>query len=167
MATRSSLLFGAASSSSGLESNHGLEAIVDPPLETSEGTDHDDSGHETSPETLESYFGVDGSDFAAQGARDVSLGNQLGEDGVCGVGNYGAEDTSEVTRGEGDSQLGGFAIVLFSLGEDVVIEELDEPFEGDELHNCVGNLSTPQRTDSGVESFVTYIIYCLPSVALK
>ena len=54
MDTRSSLLF--ASSSGGCESDHGLEAIVDPPLKTSEGTNHDDSGHETSPETLESDF---------------------------------------------------------------------------------------------------------------
>ncbi len=43
MDTRSSLLF--ASSSGGLESDHGFEGIVDPPLETSESTDHDDSGH--------------------------------------------------------------------------------------------------------------------------
>ena len=96
MDTRSSLLF-AASSSGGLESDHSLEAIVDPPLKTSEGTDHDDSGHETSPETLESDFGVDGANFVSQRARNVSLGNQLGKDGICGVRDDGTEDTSEVT----------------------------------------------------------------------
>ena len=96
MDTRSSLLF-AASSSGGLESDHGLEAIVDPPLKTSECTDHEDSGCETSPETLESDFGVDGANFVSQRARNVSLGNQLGKDGICGVRDDGAEDTSEVT----------------------------------------------------------------------
>lgn len=48
--------------------------------------------------------------------------------------------------------MGGLSVVLLSLGEDVVIEELDEPFEGDELDNGVGNLTTPQRTNTLVES---------------
>jgi hypothetical protein len=44
-------------------------------LKTSEGSDHDDSGKETSPQALESDLGVDCSDLASQRARDVSLGN--------------------------------------------------------------------------------------------
>ncbi len=95
MDTRSSLLF--ASSSGGLESDHGLEAIVNPPLKTSEGTDHDDSGHETSPETLESDFGVNSSNLLSQRARNVSFRDQLGKNGICGVGNDGAENTSKIT----------------------------------------------------------------------
>ena len=55
----------------------------------------------------------------------------------------GAENTSKITWGEGDAELGGFAVVFFSFSEDVVIEELDEPFESNELDNGVRDLSSP------------------------
>lgn len=54
-----------------------------------------------------------------------------------------AEDTSEVTWSKGDAELGGFVVIFFSFGEDVIIEELDEPFEGNEFNDGVGNLTTP------------------------
>ena len=60
------------------------------------------------------------------------------------VRNYGAEDTSKVTRCESDAQLGGFTVIFFAFCEDVIIEELHEPFEGHKLDNGVGNLSSPQ-----------------------
>lgn len=138
-----SLLLGAAASSGGLEADCGLEGIVDPPLETSEGTDHDNSGHEACPKSLEADLRVDLSDLVAERALGLALGDQFGEDGVSGVGHDGAEDTGEVARGKGDAELGGLAVVLFSLGEDVVVEELHEPLEGNELDDGVGHLSSP------------------------
>lgn len=39
-----------------------LEGVVDEPLESGEGTDHEDTGTETGPETTETDLGVDRSD---------------------------------------------------------------------------------------------------------
>lgn len=137
------LLGGGAASSSGCQTDCGLEGVVDIPLETSEGTDHDDPGHETSPEALETNLTVDLAHLLSESAGRVTLGDQLGEDGIGGVGHHCAEDTGKVAGSEGNAQLSGLAVVLLALGEDVIIEISDEPFEGDELHNCVGDLSAP------------------------
>jgi len=148
-----SLFLGAAAASSGgREADCGLEGIVDPPLEASEGTDHDNSGHEASPKSLEADLRVDLSDLVAERALGLALGDELGEDGVGGVGDDGAEDACEVAGGEGDAELRGLAVVLFSLGEDVVVEKLHEPLEGHELDDRVGHLSSPERTNARVES---------------
>jgi len=149
-----SLFLRSAAASSGLEAHCALERIVDPPLQACKGTDHHDSGHQACPKSLETDFRVDLTDLLAQRARNISLGHQFGEDGVGGVRHDGAEDTGEVARSEGDSQLGGLAVVLLSLGEDVVVEELHEPLESHKLDDGVGHLSSPKRTNAGVESFV-------------
>ena len=60
--------------------------------------------------------------------------------------NNSAEDTSKVTRGEGDTQLGSLIVVFFAFGEDVVVEELHEPLESNEFDDGVGNLSGPERS---------------------
>lgn len=61
MKFRSVLLSGGSrgSTTGSLEADGSLEAIVEPPLETGEGTNHDDSCAKTSPETLEANFLVD------------------------------------------------------------------------------------------------------------
>ena len=56
---------GESLSAGGLEASCDLEGVVDPPLETSEGTDHDDSGTNTVPESLETDFLVDSGDLLA------------------------------------------------------------------------------------------------------
>ena len=67
----------------------------------------------------------------------------------------GTENTGQVATCEGDSKLCSFAIVLFSLGENVVVEELHESFKGHKLDDCVGYLSGPQRHESLVHSAYT------------
>ena len=76
---------------SGLKADHGLEGIVDPPLKTGEGTDHDDTSAKTAPDTDRAHILQDLEDAA------TSALVQLGHNGVSGVGHDGAEDTSEVT----------------------------------------------------------------------
>jgi hypothetical protein len=71
------LLLGGAASSGGLQADCSLEGIVDPPLETSEGTDHDDPGHETSPEALEADLAIDLAYLLSETAGRVTLGDQL------------------------------------------------------------------------------------------
>lgn len=147
-----SVLLGAASTSGSLEAYCGLESIVDPPLEASKGTDHQNSGKKTSPQALESDLSIDSADLLSSGAFLFALGIKLGDDGVSGVRHDSAENTSKISWGECDAQLSCFVVVFLALGEDIVIEELHEPFEGNELDNGVRNLSAPQRTDSLVKT---------------
>lgn len=88
------MLFAAASG--GGEADGGLEGVVDPPLQASEGSDHDDPGHESCPESAEADLFVDLSDLVTERALGFALSDQFGEDGIGGVGDDGAEDTGEV-----------------------------------------------------------------------
>jgi hypothetical protein len=134
------------STTRGLETNGGLEAVVDPPLETGECAYHDDTHAETLPEAHEADLLDD--------SADASLGGlvELGHEGVCGVRDDGAENTGDVTGGEGDSELSGLAVGVLGVGEHVGVEGLDGALEGGELHHGVGNLTTPERTDTLVEA---------------
>ena len=76
------------------------------------------------------------------------------------------EDTSEITWSEGNAQLGGFIVVLFSFSEDVIVEELHESFKSDEFYDSVRHLTSPQRTKTLVHSADTYIAIIIPSSAL-
>ena len=80
----------------GLEADCYLEGVVDPPLETSEGTNHDNSCADTVPEALETDVLVDLGDLLAdRSARGLLV--QDGNHSVSGVGHNSAEDTSKVT----------------------------------------------------------------------
>jgi hypothetical protein len=116
-------------------------------LEAGQSTDHDN----TSTETLggkgnETGLGGDG----AEGLALVLGLAQQGDQRVSGVGNDGANDTREVTRTEGDSELSGLAVGFFRGGEDVSVEELDDLLEEVELGHSVWDLSRPER-DEGTE----------------
>lgn len=149
------MLFSRGSGGSGttgsLEADGSLEGIIEPPLETSEGTNHDDSGAEASPESLEADFRVDLADVLRHGSLSLD-GVELGDHGISGVRNDGAEDTSQVTRQEGDSELLSLGVFSSGLGEDVGVEGFDDLFESDELHNGVGDLSSPKGSQTLVKS---------------
>lgn len=149
------MLFSRGSGGSGttgsLEADGSLEGIIEPPLETSEGTDHDNSGAEASPESLEANFRVDLANILRH--RSLSLdGVKLGHHGISGVRNDSAENTSQVTRQEGDSELLSLGVFSSGLGEDVSIERFNDLFESDELHDGVGDLSSPKGSQTLVES---------------
>ena len=131
-------------STGGGETASDLEGIVDDPLEASKGTNHEDSGTKTLPESVETNVGVDLSDGSTLLVHD-------GDHGVSWMRNNGAEDTGNVTRHEGDHELGGLAVLALWLGEDVAIEVLDDLLEGDELDNGVWDLSSPEWLDTLVE----------------
>lgn len=77
-----------------------LEGVVDEPLEGGEGTDHNNTGSKSSPESSESNLAVDGAD-SGLGLAGLEGSVELGNHGVGGVGDNGAEDTSNVTREDG------------------------------------------------------------------
>lgn len=146
-----------ASSTCGLQTNHGLEWVVDPPLQTCEGTDHDDSRDETRPESGKSDLAVDFADLLADGSSLLSLTIQLADHGIGWVRDDGAEDTGEVSGHESNTELSALGVIFLSLGEVISIEVSNEPFESDELDNCVGNLAAPKWTNTLVESVGSWI----------
>lgn len=138
------MLLGRGSSSittRGLETDGSLEGIVDPPLETSEGTNHKNSGKETSPETRETDLRVDVANTLTLVFRSVHLGNH----GISRVRDEGAEDTSQVTRHEGNGQLLSLRVFTSGSSEELGVEKFDDLFEGDELNDGIGDLSGPKR----------------------
>jgi len=124
---------------------HGrLECVIDPPLEASQSTNHQDTG----TETLGSQ--VDGTGLAGNLANRLALVLSLaheGDDRVGRVGDDGADNTGEVTRGEGDTELGALAVGLLGFSEDVGVEQLDDLLEEEELGHGVGDLTRPEGNE--------------------
>ena len=125
-----------------LETNCSLEGIVEPPLETSEGTNHDDSCAESSPESFESDFFVNLADIISKGALSLD-GVEFRDHGVGRVRDDSAEDTSAVSGHECDGELLTLRVFTSGLGEDLCVEELNDLLECNELHNGVRDLSHP------------------------
>ena len=122
----------------GSTQTHGrLERVVNPPLEPSQGTDHDDTGTKTlGGEGSETSLGGDGTNGFALVFRFAQQGDQR----VGRVGDDGANDTGEVTRSEGDSELSGLAVGVLRSGEDMGVEERNDLLEEVELGHGVWNL---------------------------
>jgi len=125
-----------------LETNCSLEGIIEPPLETSECTNHDDSCDESSPESLESDFGVDLADVFTESSLSLD-GVELGDHGISRVRDDSAEDTGAVSRHECDGELLTLGVFASRLSEDLGVEELNDLLECNELHNSVRDLSHP------------------------
>ena len=143
----------------GLEADGHLEGVVDPPLETGQGTDHEDSGAEAAPQSLEADLAVDFADGAALLVHD-------GDHGVSGVRDDGAEDTREVAGHESDHQLGALAVRLFGCGEHVGVEGLHGVLERTEFDHRVGDLTGPERVETLVEAGPAFGLHDLgPSLA--
>jgi len=147
---------GSNGTTSGLETNHGLEGIVDPPLETSQSTDHDDSGTHTSPETIETDITVDFLDVIHSATTSLDR-VELRDHSISGLGDQSAEDTGNITRSESDGELSGLGVFILGSGEDSSVEHLDSLFEGDELHDSVGDLSGPEGSKTLVETVNTFV----------
>ena len=126
-----------------LISAESLPSIVDPPLQTGESTDHQNTSGKTVPASLPAE------ELHSLHHRDLlSRVVHLGDARVEGVGDQSTEDTSNVTGGEGDGQLSGLAVRLTRLGEAVLVEQTDDVLEGGELDHGVGDLTAPERNHS-------------------
>ena len=88
-------------STDGSESASNLEGILDDPLEASKGTNHEDSGTETLPESTESDLFKDLLDLGHSGTTSSSLVED-GDHDVSWMENNGAENIRNVTRHESD-----------------------------------------------------------------
>ena len=132
-------------STGGGESAPNLEGIVDNPLHASKGTNHENSGSETLPESVETNILVDLTSTLSGLVHDR-------DHGVSWMRDDGAENTGNITRHEGDHKLGSLAVFALWLGEDVGIEFSDDLLESDELDDGIWNLSHPKWLDTLVET---------------
>jgi hypothetical protein len=67
------VFLGNGGTSGGSESHGGFESIIDPPLETSEGTNHEDSGTESSPESSHSDLSINLFDVLSEGGVRLDI----------------------------------------------------------------------------------------------
>ena len=122
-----------------------LPVAVDVPLQTSQGTDHDDTGDETLGEE------VHGAHFGGHlSPALVLVGNVTlhGHEVVHGLRGDGAEHTSEVTATEGDGELLTLTVVFLGLAlglEQVGVDGVLNLVETNELDHGVRHLATPER----------------------
>ena len=118
---------------------HGrLERVVDPPLESSKRTNHNHTRAETTRRKFRKPdFRRNLSDRLAAVCRLAHLRDER----VCRVRDDGADDTGEVTGGEGDTELSTLAVGVFGGGEDVAVEKGDDVLEEEELGHGVGDLN--------------------------
>lgn len=103
----------------------------------SKHTDHEN----TSPESFRGQGG--NTNLRSDSANGLALVLSFAEKRDKGVGwvrNDGADNTSEVTRRECDTELCALAVCVLGLSEDVGVEELDDLFEAEELGHCVRDL---------------------------
>lgn len=74
------------------------------------------------------------------------------------MGDDGAEDTGEVSGGEGDSELGGFGVFRFGFGvKNSDVHLFNNGFEGDEFNDSVGDLSGPKGGEGFKHSLGSFI----------
>lgn len=117
--------------------HRGLEAIIYPPLETGEGTNHQN----TSTQSFRRE--ADHTNLRSDLANRLALVGSLAElrnERISRVRDNGTDDTSKVARRECDSELGALAVGFLGLSEDVGVEKLDDLFEKEEFGHRVGDL---------------------------
>jgi len=144
-------------STSGSETTSNLEGIVDNPLEAGKGTNHENSGSKTLPESIESDLGVDLLNLSS--GRCTSLVLFLVEDGDHGISwvrDESAENTSNISGHESDHELGSLGVFTLWLGEDFAVECGNDLLESDELNNSVWDLSSPEWLETLVETIHTF-----------
>jgi len=95
-----------------------LHPVIDEPLESSEGSDHDYTGTQTSPHTFESESLGGVSDAGSLGLVHVA------HDGVSGVRDHGTEHTGDVSGGECDHELLRLGALGSGFGDQVRVDGL-------------------------------------------
>lgn len=141
--TKNSLFF--LESSWSLKTNSSLETVINPPLQSSQSTNHENSGCESIPESFKSNLSINFSNILHCGSFIFNR-VQFGNHSISRVRNNGTNNTSQITRSKSHRQLSGFAVFVFRFGsENVSIESLHNFLEEDKFGNGVRDLSGPER----------------------
>lgn len=129
-----------------LQPNSSLESIINPPLKTSQSTNHDNSGSQSSPKSIKSNVFVNGFHIIHSGSFSFHV-VQFRDHGVSWMRNDGTDDTGEVSWSESDTKLSEFRVFIFGFsGKNVIVKHFNCFLEKDEFDDGVGNLSGPKRS---------------------
>eukprot|EP00049_Salpingoeca_infusionum_P017080 m.351702 g.351702 ORF g.351702 m.351702 type:complete len:333 (-) comp16321_c0_seq1:96-1094(-) len=144
------------STTSGTKTEGSLEGIVDPPLKTSEGTNHEDTWANTlDGKVTVTKLGGDGTNALA-----LVLGlTKEGDESISWVGDNGANNTSNVTGHEGNLELGALAVGLTWLSVDAGVELFNNLLEEEELGHGVWDLTGPEW-DEGTKWKASFSFVC-------
>lgn len=130
------------------------ETYINHPLQTGQCTNHHDTHGETVPKSTKPNFLVDAAHDSSKCFAGLSIGIELADHDIGGVGDNGAENTSEITTCEGNTGLGSLAVVAL-LSRKAVVNLFDDGLKGRKLHHCIWNLTSPQRIQSLVKATPT------------
>ena len=123
-----------------------LHTIIDEPLKSSQGSDHNNPGSESLPEAAKAKGFNCGTNA---GARSLV---QVRDKGVGGVGDDGAEDASNVTSCEGHNKLFTLGALCPGLGNHMFVESHNGLLKAGKLHHGVGDLPAPEGDQGLVEA---------------
>ena len=128
------------------QSQLNFHTIIDEPLQSGQGTDHNDPRTKTGPHTAKAK-GLGGR------ANGGALGLvHVGHNGVGRVGHDGAEHASNVTSSECYDELLALGALGAGLGHNVGVQQLHGTLKAGKLHHCVRNLTSPQGAERLVET---------------
>ena len=118
----------------------GLPGIVDPPLQTRQRTNHQNTSSQAVPASLPAQH------LHRLQHRDLLRGVvHLRHARVERMRHQRAEHTGDVARGERHRQLRRLAVRLTRLRQQEAVEQTHDVLERRELHHRVRNLTAPQR----------------------
>ena len=119
---------------------HGLPSIVDPPLQTRQRTNHQNTRSQTVPASLPAQ------NLHRLQHRDLLRGVvHLRHARVERMRHQRAEHTRNVARSERHRQLRRLAVRLARLRQQEAVEQTHDVLERGELHHRVRDLTAPQR----------------------
>lgn len=103
-----------------LQAHVDLEGVVDTPLESCQGTNHDNTQGKTTGEQVEPAHVLND---ATNGGSLAGI--ELGHHVVCWMRHNSTEDTSNVTSSKGDTKLLVVSALLLGLGDNILVQRLD------------------------------------------
>lgn len=118
---------------------------------THQSSDHDNSNRQAIPQALEANVLIDPTHGRSESLARLPIRIQLADHNIGGVRYNRAQDTGQITAGEGDRCLRSFVVIRL-LPREVVVDHLNDRLERCELHHRVRDLSTPEWIQTLEES---------------
>ncbi|KAG6540930.1 hypothetical protein Mapa_017724 [Marchantia paleacea] len=129
-----------SSATGGGQTDEHLEAVIDAPLGSRQGTDHEDAQGKASGQQRPGAHVLhrlrDGGSL-----RVVQVRHQI----VSRMRDDGTRDARNVPGDEADSQLGAGRALILGQRHHVLVQSVHRALEGGEFHHRVRNLPPPQR----------------------
>jgi hypothetical protein len=125
-------------------------------LETGQSSNHDNSDGQAVPKPLEANISVDSTHGTTKCLTRFAGGVELTDHDIRGMGDDGTQNTCKITTGKRHSRLGGLAIVAL-LARQTVIDTLHDGLKRCKFHHRVGDLATPKRIDTLVQTSPTLL----------